>query len=260
MIASVFSGTLPAGASASTPSCRMQNGQKARFAAITNVATNAARNGEDVDTALLNGGFCLKRMQSLPRVTPMHSVNTDVSVSKPTLLYDSVIHQVVMTAGYSWDSADSANSDISSSCCMVGNDGGDDSFAIAFSDSVHFVNYSMSYWGGNAVWSNTVVYSYQPDTKNNAGVGWMFQDKLANVTLRVGEDLNVWHGEIVAEVSALNVCVVDVFGSYTHTWSSTSVDGISISVPLSISISYSNKGSQWSSPGPSSNIYNLCTH
>jgi hypothetical protein len=249
----------PAHASAKHASCGTTESAAARAAAINKLAADAAKAGKDVQSALLSGGFCLTPMTGTTSggIRPAHSVYTDVTLTKPGFLYDSMAHDIVVTAEWDWKSADDANSDFGSGCCYLGPDGKADAFAIAFSATVHFVGYSIEY-NGNGGWDS--ASSTNPTAKNNAGVGWEFQDTLELVAARAGENLNVMHGFLSAEVTELGTCSVDVFGTYTHTWSSTGVDGISISVPLGISFSYSSSGSQWQTPGPSSDVYNLCTH
>ena len=123
---------VPASAAPNQASCGMADGQKARFAAISKTAADAIKAGQDVDTALANGGFCLSRMTGVPTVQPLSSTKTSVTVSKPTFLYDNTVKQIIVSAGWDWVSPDYANQDFGSGCCYVGNDGGKDSFGIAF--------------------------------------------------------------------------------------------------------------------------------
>ena len=83
---------------------------------------------------------------------------------------------------------------------------------------------------------------------------------MANVATRGGEDINVWHGSLVAEVTELGTCSVDVFGQYDHTWSTTGISAIAVVLPPEIDVTLTSSGHQWSHPGTSSNVYNLCTH
>ncbi len=217
----------------------------------------------EIDTALAIQ-FCWERIGTAAQdvVSPMGaSGNGDVSVKAPVFYYDRNLH--VWNVSMNWDwVTDSWGGQFSHNLDTEKSVGGADGAGVTLSSGVRITSPIMEYWGKNCHY--TGVYTAGPSTANSYGVGFIAQDRAFFEGMNVCSgtyqyaDYNMEHGQILFNVDNGGTCTnVHAYGSYNHTWSSTSLNSIGVG-PYSISFGWNTNSNQWSWASGGSAWANVC--
>ncbi len=174
------------------------------------------------------------------------STGSAISIKTPQIYYDTAVKMYQTSADYDWV-YNAWGADINSS--NVTNIGGTDAFAIGYSRQV--VDYGSTLvfcptfngYGISCGWSDNLDYA------SAIGRGYKFQDRGQDIN---GGDeystpsfLNVDKGTIVHSFRLSTGGCLQVWSRYGHTWSSTSVSGVSFTYGAP-SISFSSSSNAWS--------------
>ncbi len=233
-------------------------GAKAVNALIADMSRSGSTQ-EAIDAAL-QAKLCLFKVQgvTLPGVNTklVASNNTMVTVSKPNVYLACpneacTGYYYYVNSLWNWPGDGYAADGIPCPGCTK-NNGGYDGIGISLSNSMNMRSYTGSMWGKGCKFGTTVL---APSTANQYGAGFRFQDKIffgSACSSSNGVDSNARSGsEVVTFWPPTSCKTVQAFATYNHTWSSTTINGISIG-KWSIGFSWNTTSNQWSrvsSPG-----------
>lgn len=190
------------------------------------------------------------------------STNSDMAVSVPTLSHDTQAHLYYSITKWNWVNSD-WKQDKTFNPNGISNVGGPDGIATSFSKSLTMKGHSATWWGNGCVFSTSAAGTTSTASDiSQYGVGFTFQDKNGaryTTGTNLCYDYNAIHGQEVLSFVGPSSCVsgVQAFGTYGHTWSSTSLTGFSIGLS-SIGIAWSSTSNRWQSAGASSGTITVC--
>lgn len=215
-----------------TGSASADSVQSDRYGPLPSELTNMMHSGASM--AQIKDRLGLTLVSDAPAgVQP--DTNGDVTLDRPDILKNSNGTYYVYV-GWEFHGSKTEGSD------TTGNIGGRDQFSVAMSKNVDNLDGNFNYCPRSGTCTRGTNYA----TSNAAGVGWAFQDK-ANKGAR-----NFVTGAATFRYKPLSGGCIQAFTRYSHTWNKTGISSISIGIPMSISVSYSNEGSEWeraSAPG-----------
>lgn len=143
-------------------------------------------------------------------------------------------------------------------CSLPCNIGGNEGIGLSLNRPVNSI--SSSYQATMRAWGETdyfpMLNTTTPSTLNNTGVSFIGQDKfcMSNQGSNCGgepggQDYNFKYGSIIYYISNPGCGTLQAYAQYSHTWSSTSVNGIGV-YSNGLSFSWSTTSDHWeSSPG-----------
>jgi hypothetical protein len=221
------------------------------------------RRGVPSDTidARLARQLCLLRIDHGTLATA--SSTRHAKVTPPKIYYDSKNHDYFATLFSDWqDTAFTSDDDLLPPLLACGatsgaRDGGADALGLSFNASLLMGRSAQSQWGNTCIYAGST--STRPCESSQYGVAYCRQDKVGVHDLRAA-DLNMYHAEIVQRIigTKSGKCEsVQAFGKYGHTWSSTSVSGVSIGL-WTIGISYSASTHRWYSASQAGGMATVC--
>lgn len=171
---------------------------------------------------------------------------SDIALYKPTIYRNIPANRYEITAKWQWKNCGSSR------CWMVnypninGNVGGPNGFALNSTRAVNHLATSFATYdedGGAYHYTN-------PDVFENDGVGFTEQDRQHALPW----DNFTWdHGTLVFAFRLVSACTPGQSWKFNskmgHTWNSTSISGISISL-TGISMTFSSFDARWTAVGP----------
>jgi hypothetical protein len=190
-----------------------------------------------------------------------NSVNADVTAQPPTIYRDAQGGSYAAIASWTWKTKgyllDLGALGIPT-CGHSTTEGGPDGFAVMFSKSLKLGSYSVTYSGtGGISGGYGTVNSSTASSVSTQGVGFSIPDRVGLLGPNCTADLNTYQGHITVGFGGTGTCQsVYGFSKFNHTWSNTSLTGISIG-PKDIGFSWNTTSNQWTSasqPGVSAAV------
>jgi hypothetical protein len=192
-------------------------------------------------------------------VEPMSTTASQVSMYTPTFSYDTLLRKYVMAASWQWKQCSSApcwTNDRSS----PGNTGGPDGMAIKINRPIYRYSAGIS---TNDNCGTPKINNSQADTDTGYGVAFIEQDAVTydGGTSCAGSPVRYnWHRGTVSETFTFQSnCAsiqLQIDSKIGHTWSTTSVNSISISTS-GIGYSWSSTSYRWNAI-PTTPAYSYC--
>ena len=247
--------TSPAQAQSCTPVASLGNGTAAEN--LSNFAEALASNGETQNQInnTIAADLCVTPITpnvSLGISPLAASVNSDMTLSPASIYLDTATNQYLSLTGWSWDNTNYSG-EISGLPTSPVNIGSTDGFGTSVSGGVTVYSSSLSYGGAGCYFAATTTSS--PSSSSSIGQAYKFQDKY--VVGSQGKCNNSKTGQMSMMINNPTSCkTVQIFSAYGHTWSSTTITGITLG-SSSVGISFSTTANSWrlaSNPNPSFNI------
>ncbi|WP_143765320.1 hypothetical protein [Catenulispora acidiphila] len=195
----------------------------------------------------LKACFGLTPLSGTPvaQIRPNDSSRNYVNMPTPSVYWSSSYNDNVVTGNWNWTSYSGMNTQDHS-----------DGFALGASNSIRVMSQTAG-WYGNNFGEKT---SNSSDGGGNLGRGFGFDNA---VIIGVPNDSFAHYGfeTLVFDRSGFGCANVFFTPHYSHGWSGTTLNGVSISVSSSgpvITANYSNTSEQWQAYGADSSSYNIC--
>jgi len=190
------------------------------------LAALVARGATDAQIRQATG---LRRVSTTGRA-PM-STNSAVTLSTPGIYYDSQAHYYYVTATWNFTKSPPDG----------GEQKGQDGFGVSFSRQINNMGGSLFVCAKNgSTTTNICEYADNYASNNAYGAGWTF----SNFVPLTGGFFAAGHGSMVFAFKLLSSGCLQTFTQYAHSWSSTSVTGVSVG-KWSVGVSWRSSGHQW---------------
>ncbi|WP_147315400.1 hypothetical protein [Asanoa ferruginea] len=194
---------------------------------------------------------------SAPDVAPLSS-NTSATVGTPSIYYETARQLHYASTNFRWTNL----STMGDGAYGGGNVGGRDAFAIRFSQDVQNHGVAASFCPGN--WTGATPYPttkpgcivVSPEDNNSDGASFAYQDRTQGARCS-GTDYpscGIYvgaQGTLVFTFKKTGTGCLQVFSKYGHTWSSTTISGVSLS-NSGITMNFSSTSNKWEISSPNS--------
>ncbi|HMK22447.1 MAG TPA: hypothetical protein VK466_08930 [Terriglobales bacterium] len=214
--------------------------------------------GQEATTQFLELHYGLHELpivQSAPTQIPLSTVATDAAVNPPTIYFDAVHREGIITSSWQWAKSGEAKIPDELGACKVAvnpcttfhNVGGNDAYGVSTSRGLGWINFSAGTIGAGTNRSLILTDS------GPGGAEWKGQDQFKG---HPGNPQYTWdYGAEVSGISSWNGCsTVQGFAKISHTWSSTDVTGFSIGV-WSIGFQWNSTSNHWEHASQPGNLF-----
>ncbi len=208
--------------------------------------------------AVLATQLCLERIDNgVPgdAAVRARSTNSDVAVTPPSIYWDSQAQRYYAISKWNWTGYSFGNE--INAYWDWRNLGGADAFGTSFNKGLLLTGYSLT---TNSDTGGSTSVDPASDA-NSSGVGYRFQDRIKCTPVTSGPcswRLSVGSGQEVISFKKSGTCKsIYGFAKYAHTWSSTSVNSVSIG-PWSIGIGTNDNAHHWSAVSQPGGTATVC--
>lgn len=195
------------------------------------------------------------------------SVNDDISIPAPKVLWDYSNQRYYAYASYQWIAGNTQAHyyDIGNTTSCVDspcNIGGADGFGMRFSRNVVNRGVSVIFCGRgdlDRTWSSfNCTTPTNPDDNSSQGVGWRKQDKVYKTVVKPDNNMFIGSTSMVIDRPKCGA-PLQIFSRYGHSWSGAALTGFSVGLD-GFGLSWSSTSNHWaaSSQGGTWDVWNPC--